>query len=98
MNVTEIDMDMRAEAEVTLNFPVEVDGETITSITMRRPKVRDQFKADRMKGTEAEKGIALLCDLTERPHEVLMELDDSDLEKLQAQYLAFKGRAVTPEA
>lgn len=92
-----IEMDMRETADVELNFPVEFNGETVTSVTMRRPKVRDQFKADRVKGSEGEKGIALLCDLCERPQEFMLELDDSDLEKLQSQYLAFKGRAVTPE-
>lgn len=94
----EREIDKRLSVDITLDFPVEVDGNKIESLTIRRPKVRDTLKADRAKGGDFEKGLALLCDLTEQPREVLEELDPIDLEKLDTQLAAFRGLAVTPES
>jgi hypothetical protein len=77
---------------------VDGDGEKIATVTIRRPKVRDQLKADRAKGTDFEKGLALLVDLTEQPREVLEEMDPVDLQKLDDQLAAFRGLTVTPES
>lgn len=96
--MSEVEKDMRESAVIDLDFPVEIDGQKIASVTMRRPKVRDSFKAERSKGGDFEKGLALLSDLTEQPQEVLLEMDGSDLEKLQEQLLAFQGRTMTPES
>lgn len=91
-------VDRRLTVDIDLDFPVELDGQKTTSITIRRPKVRDQMKADRVKGTEFDKGLALLVDLTERPQEFLMEMDPVDLEKLDTQLARFRGLALTPES
>jgi hypothetical protein len=90
------EFDRSLTAEITLDFPIEVDGQKIEKVTMRRPKVRDSFKAERAKGDEMAKGIALLCDLCEMPEEHLLELDTIDLEKLHGQLEAFTGRTLTP--
>lgn len=87
--------DLRESVEIELKFPIEFDGEKITSLTMRRAKVRDKLKAKNVKGDEMDKVLALIANLVERPVDVLAELDDLDLEQLQTQYLAFTGR--TPE-
>lgn len=93
----EREFDRRASVEITLDYPIEPEpGNKIEAITMRRPKVRDSFKAERSKGGEMEKGIALLCDLCELPEEHLLELDTVDLEKLHAQLEAFTGRSLIP--
>lgn len=89
------DIDMRESAEIKLKFPFEFDGEKVTSLTMRRPKVRDKLRAKNVKGDEMDKGMALIANLIERPIEMLEEIDEVDLEAVQAQYLAFTGR--TPE-
>jgi hypothetical protein len=39
-----------------------------------------------------EKGLALMADLCEVKKELLLEMDEIDLEKLQAQYLDFTGK------
>lgn len=88
-------IDRRTTVDIPLDFPVTVDGETINSLTMRRPKVRDSFKAQRTGGNEFERGLAIMGELCERPQEVLLELDEIDLEKLQEQYGRFTGRAMT---
>lgn len=92
----EREFDRRTSVDIDLDFPITVDGQTIAKVTMRRPKVRDSFKAERAKGGELEKGIALLCDLTELPEEHLLEFDTIDLEKLHGQLEAFTGRTLTP--
>ena len=84
--------DMRAEVKIELDFPVEIDGRTITEITMRRPKGKDNLLASKAKGNDLEKGIALFAQLTGEPPEVLLELDEVDLEKLGAQHTAFTAR------
>lgn len=91
-------IDRSLTAEIELQFPVDFDGAHVASLTMRRPKVRDGLKAERAKGTEVEKRLAFLADLVERPVELLHELDETDLEAVQAQYLAFTGRTPTPES
>lgn len=85
-------IDLRPTAAIDLLFPVEFDGENVTQVTMRRPKVRDSLKAQRAQGNEMEKGLALIADLCEVKKELLLELDELDLEKLQAQYLDFTGK------
>jgi hypothetical protein len=94
----EKEIDRRTSVEIPLDFPITIDGQAIASITMRRPKVRDSFKAKRVKGDDMDRGLALMADLCECPQEHLMELDEIDLEKLQSQYAAFTGRATNPES
>jgi hypothetical protein len=92
---TKPEVDTRESADIVLDFPFDFDGENVTSITMRRPKVRDKLRAKNTKGDEMDKGMALISNLVERPLEFLMEIDEVDLDKLEAQYMAFTGR--TPE-
>lgn len=92
---TNTDIDRRLTVDIPLQFPITVDGQEITSLTMRRPKVRDSFKAKRLPGDDFDKGLSIMADLTEQPQEVLLELDEVDLEALQSQYGRFTGRAMT---
>lgn len=91
-------IDTRTEVEIKLDFPFDFDGATVDSLTMRRPKVRDSLKAKKAKGDDMERGLALIADLCDVPPEVLLELDEVDLEKVQGQYLAFTGRSATDES
>lgn len=83
--------DMRLTAEVTLDFPVESDGKTYTTLTMRRPKTKDSLKAAKFKGHDADKGILLLSDLCNVSPDVIEELDEIDAMKLGEQLDAFRG-------
>lgn len=89
-------MDKSTVATVKLDYPIEFDGQTIGEFTMRRPKARDTLKQGRATGSDFEKGLHLLADLCEQPIEIVQELDEVDLEKVQAQYLAFTGRQANP--
>ncbi|NYG46347.1 MULTISPECIES: phage tail assembly protein [Bradyrhizobium] len=87
----EVKKDMRLSAEITLDFPFDVDGKNYTSLTMRRPKTKDSLKAAKFKGHDADKGILLLADLCNVSPDVIAELDEIDAMKLGAQLDAFRG-------
>ncbi|MGJ4961345.1 phage tail assembly protein [Bradyrhizobium sp. HKCCYLRH3061] len=83
--------DMRAEAPITLDFPIEVDGVKYSSLTMRRPKTKDSKKAAKFKGHDADRGVLLLADLCGVAPNVIDELDEYDAKKLGDQLDAFRG-------
>lgn len=86
------DFDTRAEADIALNFPIEVDGVEYKKLTMRRPKTKDSMKVAKFKGSEAEKGTLLLAILCGVSPDVIEELDEVDADALGDQYKAFTGR------
>jgi hypothetical protein len=90
------DYDRRETVDISLEFPVTLDGQVIDTLTMRRPKGRDSIKAAKAKGGEFEKGIALMADLVGLPVEHFVELDEVDIEAIQAQYARFKPASETP--
>lgn len=70
--------------ELTLQYPVTVDGKTTESLSFRRPKVRDIKKLQAGKGSEADRSIALIVDLAEVPPAVIDELDPIDFAAINA--------------
>lgn len=85
--------DTRLEVAIPLDFPVELDGEKITSLTMRRPKMADRIWTDKQGGTETEKAAKLMARLCDTVPEVIALLDDVDSDKVDKQYGAFRGAA-----
>ena len=84
--------DLAKTAVIDLDFPFEFDGETVSKITMRRPKMGDNIAVQKMKGDDFTKGIALLVRLCEgMSPEHLAELDELDASKLNDQLEAFRG-------
>ncbi len=84
-------MDKRTSVTIALDFPIEIAGVAVKSVTMRRPKVRDELAFQKAKGTEGEKALYLLASLCELSPDELMELDAADLKLLEEQYVAFRG-------
>lgn len=82
--------DLRAEVTIDLQFPIEVDGQKITKLTMRRPKLRDTVKHNHRKDN-MDRGIAILADLCDLAPEHLHELDELDFDAVQSQYESFRG-------
>lgn len=77
-------------ARVELEHPVVVGGETISTLAMRRPKVRDERDARRMAGEDdGDREIVLLANLCEVAPQMLHELDLADYRRLQEAYLGF---------
>ncbi|ATF75286.1 MULTISPECIES: phage tail assembly protein [Pasteurellaceae] len=69
-----------SETILTLNYPIQDgQGNTLTELTIRRPKVKDLRK---MKGaTEVEQSINILAMVTGLVPEDIDELDMSDFQR-----------------
>lgn len=76
--------------KIDLKHPVTVDGQTYTSLTMRRAKLRDQRLAAKQK-SDVDSEITLFANLCEVPPNVLDELDMVDYAQLQEVYRGFFG-------
>ena len=74
---------------VTLKHPVDLNGEKTKTLTMRRPKVKDQLAADKGMSSSAEKEIRLFANLCEVAPPVIEELDLADYKQLQEAYTGF---------
>jgi len=84
-------MDKRPTAKVALDFPLSISGVEVKSLTMRRPKVRDEMAFAKSKADDADKALHLMASLCEVAPDELLELDSADFAKLEAQLLDFKG-------
>ncbi|CAM3791984.1 phage tail assembly protein [Castellaniella denitrificans] len=80
---------MSDRTTVELKYPVEIDGAQVSSLTLRRPKVRDNLAAEKMGGSNAEREIALLALLAEVSPAALHELDMGDYAALQKALTSF---------
>lgn len=75
---------------IELKYPVEATGETLTSLTMRRSKIKDRLLVAKMKNvSDEEKEIRLFANLCEVEPKVIEELDEADYSNLQKVYLGF---------
>lgn len=84
-------MDKRASVEVPLEFPIAIDGQTISKLTMRRPKVKDSLAAGKHSDDQGERGMFMLARLCDVPPEYVEELDQYDADALEKQFEAFRG-------
>ena len=87
---------MTLETKIVLEYPVEVDGEKVTSLTMRRPKVRDLKAAEKCGGSDADKETFIFASLTDTSLTVIDSLDLLDLQLLQGAYSNFLSRSSEP--
>lgn len=78
--------------EITLDFPVEMEGVEVSVLRMRRPKVRDQLTAQKQAGNDpARTEILLFSFLCEIAPDSMEELDIADYEKLREAYAVFRA-------
>ena len=62
---------------ITLKHPITVDGREVAQFTLRRPKVRDLERMDKVSG-EIAKAVTLVADLAELSPDQVRELDAED--------------------
>lgn len=75
--------------EITLKHPVKLaTGQTLTKITLRRPKVRDLKEAQRVSDRAEEQELALIARLAGLTPEDIEELDLVDYKAMAD---AFRG-------
>ncbi|WP_336286552.1 phage tail assembly protein [Cronobacter dublinensis] len=67
---------------VTLSRPVDLDGETVTSLTVREPTVRDKLMFEKAKGDLMEKELAMIASLCNRDPKELYNLPSYDYDQL----------------
>lgn len=68
---------------ISLTFPIEHEGVPIAEIALRRPTVGDHLAAQKAAGTDAEREIRLIANLTELPPAAIHRLDMKDYAALQ---------------
>ena len=89
----------RESATVTLLHPIEVNGETVSTVTMRRPIVRDLRAAQRQSGSNAaEVELMMFANICELAPEALDLMDLGDYRELQVTYEGFLSRGSTSGA
>lgn len=65
-----------------LQYPVSFGGETIASLTLRRPKGREIRAMQSGKGTNIDRTFEMMGNLAEQPSDLFDELDAADIRKI----------------
>jgi hypothetical protein len=76
--------------KVVFDFPETVSGVEVDHVIMRRPKVGDRVAASKASSNEGEQTVHLVSNLCEILYEDVLEFDDINWGKLEAQLLAFR--------
>ncbi|MCX4025100.1 phage tail assembly protein [Endozoicomonas sp. SM1973] len=67
---------------ITLNYPIERNGEVINEVTLRRPKAKDLKNMEKRGGGEITQSIHMVADLTSLDIATVEELDGEDFQHL----------------
>ena len=78
---------------IKLSEPVAHEGRDITEVTLRRPKVGDLRRMDKVGGSDMEKTLWLLGVLSEMTPDEVDKIDAADLEALADAIAGFTGKA-----
>ena len=78
--------------KIKLKHPITVDGAEVAELTMRRPKVRDLERMDKVSG-EMAKAVALVGDLAELSPDQVRDLDAEDFTAVAERLGDFLGAA-----
>ena len=94
------DATSRESATITLLHPIEVNAAAVSTVTMRRPLVRDLRAAQRQAGAggPSEVEVMLFSNLCELAPEALELMDLGDYRELQRTYEGFLSRGSTSGA
>ncbi|YCI30875.1 phage tail assembly protein [Erwinia sp. PK3-005] len=79
---------------VTLSRPLDLNGETLTTLTVREPTVRDKIMFEKTKGDLMEKELAMIASLCDRAPQDLYPLPSYDYDQLVK---AFNDFLLPPE-
>lgn len=80
-----------APVELKLNYPVNVNGNEVKALKVRRPKVRDNLIAAK-KTTPEDQEMTMMALLTGQDDDVLNELDMADYDALQKVVVGFRKK------
>lgn len=68
--------------KVKFDSPVEINGVKVDNVEIREPKVKDMIEMQKRTGTDAEKELFLLADLTQVSPDDLKEMTFKTYKKL----------------
>ncbi len=77
---------------ITLKYPVDHKGDHISTIEMRRPKVKDMLTVDKING-DMQKGIRMMSNLSGHPETVFHEMDMEDMKTCNDVLASFLGES-----
>jgi len=83
--------DPRRSIDITLEFPLVIEGQAITKVTVRRPEIEDYTAAANESDTELGRGIALVSAVSGLDPLHFGELAAPDLRAVMAAYSALAG-------
>ncbi|MEI8631411.1 phage tail assembly protein [Vibrio sp. PP-XX7] len=78
--------------QVKLIYPVFIGETEVTSLSIRRPRVRDQLVADKQNKDNADKEVHLMSLLAEVEKDVILQLDMEDYEEVQNTIMGFRKK------
>jgi hypothetical protein len=84
-----------SELTIALDYPVEVNGASVSQITIRPPKVRDTITATKLHKDPAESEVALLANLAQWEPSAVKEMVQSDYDKAMNVVKRFFGSSET---
>ena len=79
---------------IRLNHPITVDGQLIEEVSLRRPKVRDIEKAEKIKN-DFQKSVAMIADLTSLSPDEVREMDTEDFTTIGNMVGEFMGASAS---
>ena len=89
---------MKDCVSIALNYPVQFEGRNVSSLSLRRPIVRDFLIATKTGQDEISREINLFANLCNVSPEMIEQMDMSDYAKLQKTYADFTSGSPTPRA
>jgi len=82
-------MSQSTQQQIDLEFPLNDSGQELTTLTIRRPKVRDMLHSSDKDSSNADNEVRLFASLCDIPPTLIEEMDLLDYQKLQAAYSGF---------
>ena len=78
--------------KIKLTYPIQLEGDTVDAITIRRPQARDLKMMEKSKEGDIAKSIELIASLANIPPTAVDELDASDFQKVNEAVADFLGQ------
>lgn len=83
---------MPEAVEIVLDHPVEAQGATVTTVSMRRPRVADQLAAEKAPGGDGAREVALFANLCQLAPDTIRAFALSDYLEMQRVFRDFLSR------
>ena len=83
---------MPEAVEIVLDHPVEAQGATVTTVSMRRPRVADQLAAEKTPGGDGAREVALFANLCQVAPDTIRAFALSDYLEMQRVFRDFLSR------